>query len=329
MLRLFSKKNTANVMLLFIIGLVIKLPFFFNPPAIYLNEHEGLLGLWMKKYIIIDTLTTQYIFLCSAYFLTIIQAIQLNYIVNNQHLYLQYNYLPALAYILILNVLPNAQTLSVPLLINTGLITIFAFALRLYNHTNPRALIYNIGLLLSIIVLLYKPTYLFIILAFAILFIMRPFRLTEWIITCLGLLTPYYFWYAYLFLTEQWSMANDLPNIALYNPLSSIHIYTSIACIALLCLAIIGFIYWQKNSARMVIQIRKSWAVLLLALLLSLLIPFVHYPTQFSTFILCAPLLAIVIANGWLYPRKKILASIVCWFLLFYGVFMYYVNDIL
>ena len=79
----------------------------------------------------------------------------------------------------------------------------------------------------------------------------------------------------------------------------------------------------------MVIQIRKSWAVLLLALLLSLLIPFVHYATQLSTFILCAPLLAIVIANGLLYPRKKILASIFCWLLLFYGVFMYYVNDIL
>lgn len=329
MLRLFSKKNTANIMLLFVIGLVIKSPLFFNPPTIHLNEHEGLLGLWMKKYITTNTLAAQYIFLYSAYFLIIIQAIQLNYIVNNKHLYLQYNYLPSLAYMLILHILPNTQTLSVPLLINTVLITILALALRLYNHPNAKPIIFNISLLLSVMVLLYKPAYLYIILAFAALFIMRPFQLAEWVIVWLGLLIPYYFWYAYLFLTDQWSINSYLPNIAFYNPLYFMCLYTSISYITVLCLVIIGFIYWKKNSVRMVIQVRKSWVVLLLALLLSLVIPFVHYPTQFSTFILCLPLLSIVIANGWLYPRKKILVNIVCWLLLLYGIFMYYVNGML
>lgn len=313
-------------MLLFIIAFAIRIPLFFNPPNLYVNENDGLLSIWIKKYIDISTISVQYISLIIAYFLTVIQALRLNYIVNNQRLYLQYNYLPALGYIIILNLLPNAQTLSIPLILNIGVINILSSLLKLYNSVKPQALIYNIGLSLGIMMLLYTPIYPYVILLFLTLFIMRPFQITEWLIALLGLITSYYFWYTYLFLTDQWNFWKWLPHISLHNPLAMLNIYNSIAILSLIILLIIGFMYWQKNNTHMVIQVRKNWTIAILMFLISLVIPFIHKQTNFTTFILGVPTLVLIIANAAFYPHKKIIPSILCWILLFYGIFMYYVH---
>lgn len=327
MINIFSRKSTASILLLFIIALAIRIPLLFNPPNLYININDGLLSLWIKKYINFSSISVQYISLIIAYFLTVIQALRLNYIVNNQRLYLQYNYLPALGYIVILNLLPGAQTLSIPLLLNIGLINILSSLLQLYNHPNPKALIYNIGLLLGVMMLLYTPTYLYIILVFLIMFIMRPFQIAEWLILLLGLLTPYYFWYGYLFLTDQWNFWLYLPKIALHNPLLHINKYNSIAFVFLLILLVVGFMYWQKNNRHMVIQVRKSWTVFIWGLLLSLCIPFTYKYADGSSFILCVPMVAVIVSNAALYSSKKIIASILSWLLLFYGIFICYINS--
>lgn len=326
MVNLFSKKNIANIILLLVITFIIQIPLFFNPPILYENNNTGLLSIWVKKYIDLSSLTLRYISIIISYALIVIQALRLNYIVNNQRLYLQYNYLPVLAYITILYLLPNTQILSIPLVLNTIIISILSSLLNLYNHSKPKPLLYNIGLTLGVLILLYTPIYPYAILVFFTLFIMRSFQITEWLITLLGLLTPFYFWYTYLFLTNHWQFGLYLPHISLQNPFSNLSIYTSIALVALVLLLIIGLMYWQKNSSHMIIQVRKNWAILIISLLLTFTIPFIQKQSNFNAFIFCVPVWAAIMANAGLYPRKKLIPSIVCIILLLYGIFIQYIN---
>ncbi len=325
MINIFRTKNTMSVLLLLLIAFLIKIPSLIHPPIFSLQEENGILNIFLKKHI--DTsLSFSYIFLLVHYVLSVIQALQLNYVVNHQRLYTQYNYLPAFIYILILNVLPEANTLSVPFIINSVLMSILFYLLTLYDTPKPRQSIYNVGLLLGITILLYTPSYLYITVLFLTLFIIRPFRIKEWIIAILGILTPYYFLATYLFLSEQKNVWVYLPNISLHNPITSISFYNQIAIGFIIILLIIGLIYEQKNVHHMVIQIRKSWTILIFAMFISIIIPFVNKGTGTPSFAMCSLTFAAIITNAGLYFSKKTIASIICWLLLLYGMLKNYID---
>src|SRR6185436_14640377 len=82
----------------------------------------------------------------------------------------------------------------------------------LHNSNKPGASIFNIGLIMGITTLIYQPSLVFILLIWAALFIMRPFRIQEWLINLLGITTPYYFLAILLYLANQWDWKKLAPH---------------------------------------------------------------------------------------------------------------------
>ena len=134
------------------------------------------------------------------YVLLFTQALTFNNLINDQRLMQRPNYLPAMSYLLITSMFSEWNVLSAPLVINTLLIWVWARMSNLYSSHNPKSTLFNIGMVIGLSTFFYFPSLAFSLLIVFALIVTRPFSLAEWIIAIMGIITPYYFLFAYLFL---------------------------------------------------------------------------------------------------------------------------------
>src|SRR5215203_5021559 len=111
-----------------------------------------------------------------AFLLLYTQALMLNYMVNEYRLIAKQTYLPAMAYLLVTSLLPEWNYLSSPMLANTFIISMFIYLFRLYNSSNAKAQVYNIGLITGITSYIYLPSAAFLLCVLLGLMILKPFR---------------------------------------------------------------------------------------------------------------------------------------------------------
>ena len=87
----------------------------------------------------------------------------------------------------------------------------------LYSNQKPKAALFNIGIAIGVCTFFYFPSLAFAALIIFGLAITRPFKLAEWLIALLGIITPYYFLLAIVFLTDKWKGYN-FPGFAITTP---------------------------------------------------------------------------------------------------------------
>ena len=68
-----------------------------------------------------------------------LQAMMINYLVNEFKLIARQNYLPGMAFILITSLLPEWNYLSAPMLANTFIVGMFIYLFSLYNASDAGA----------------------------------------------------------------------------------------------------------------------------------------------------------------------------------------------
>ena len=186
----------------------------------------------------------------------------------------------------------------------------FTTAIKLYNNPNAKSLIFNIAFLASASVILYQPM---VFVAVALLFalaILRPFRITEWIIFIVGLIAPVYLLVAGMFLSDSMPLLNKfIPQIHFkYSIVTNPWYWSNIATIGVLTIA--GLLTWYPNSSRMVIQIRKNWVVMLILFVLLLSGILFFNAGKYLPEILCIVPMAAFVSNFFLYPERKILINL-------------------
>ena len=156
--------------------------------------------------------------------------------------------------------------------------------------------------------------FLIIILLLVIFFalgVLRSFRLNEWIVFLLGSITPFYILFSgfYLFNHTDW-ITLFIPAIKINLPLNSIVTETIIKFSFVAFLLFMGMSYWMPNNNRMVIQIRKTWTVMLILLLIVLFIPFLFEKAGIESAILTIVPLAAFISNLFLYSKRTWLPNL-------------------
>ena len=259
-----------------------------------------------------------------AFLLILIQASLLNRICNVLKMFPKASFLPAMAYILLSSLLPEWNQFSAPLLINTFLVWMFYRMSMLYNTSNPNISVFNIGLIIGLMTLVNEPAILFVLLIPFALFIMRPFRIREWLIGFLGVTTPYYFLGIALYLTDKFELNRVIPSIKLDFPAIPSSIAATIAIAMLVIPFMQGGYYVQDNLNKMLIQVRKTWSLLLIFLIVSLLIILVnggnHYVNWFCSLI---PL-AVFHAAAYFYPTRTLFASIMHWVIFLFALTVNY-----
>lgn len=312
MVGIFKANNPFNTFLLFIYGLLLKLAWFINPQLPVIKETDGFL--FKDILYTLQHTGSQFplLYPIITYFLLFMQAIAFNKLINDQRMMQRPNYLPAMSYLLITSMFSEWNILSAPLLINTLLIWVWAKMSSLYSNNSPKSTLFNIGMAVGVSTFFYFPSLSFVLLIIFGLIVSRPFILAEWVIAIVGIITPYYFLFSYLFLTDS-IQDYRLPKFVIGYPKFNQN-YWELTGICLMVLAfLIGIFFVQSNFRKQLVQVRKRWSLLLLYLVVAVFVPFINATHTFEYWILAAIPLAAYVGCSFLYPAKRWVSVLIHW----------------
>ena len=143
------------MLFLALLAIAVHMHGFTTPMALSANQQDGFFSVLLHQYF--GKLLHSVGFIL--YLLIIIaQAIRLNFFLAEQKMFPNSDYTVGMSYILLTAVLPDWMAITPALLANFLLIWIYIKLTRLYNHTAPKTLLFNIGLLVTLTVLCYHPT---------------------------------------------------------------------------------------------------------------------------------------------------------------------------
>jgi hypothetical protein len=271
--------------------LVLKLPVFLYPQKPLQDDGDNYIYKAILNFLG-PLNNTPAIFSLIAFVLLFIQATLLNRISNSIKLFPRPNYLVAMSYILLTSLMQEWSYFSAPLIVNTLLIWIWYRLIGLYNSNTPKTAIYNVGVLIGILPLIYSPAIAFVILLALALVITRPLHITEWIVGLLGLITPYYFLIGILFLLDQLQFSKVIPTVSFYIPQLPASLWITGGIILLVLPFLFGSYYVQDNLNKMLIHVRKSWSLMLVFLITAMLIIPINYGAYNHWMLLTVPLAA-------------------------------------
>ena len=240
-----------------------------------------------------------------AFVLLYVQALMVNHAVNEYRMTGRPTFLPGMAFLLITSLVPDWSYLSAPLIASTFIVWAFCKLFELYNAPAANTRIYNIGLFLGIASFFYFPSLLFGVSLLIGAAILRPFRINEVFLLLMGILTPFYFYAAYLFLTDNLSLNALFASVRIATPAGRPS-YWMLASIVLLGIPfLMGGFYIQTQLRKMLIQARKNWSILLIYVLLAVLIPFLNNDGTYTAWVVASAPVAAFHACAYLYPGSK------------------------
>ncbi len=304
MIATFKKNNPSGKILLFLYAIVLKFPLFFGANKIQSLSTDGILYKFCGN--IINTIGASFspIYGLITFSLLLSQAIYINNICIIQKLHKQNNYLTGMAYLLITSIFPEWFSLSAPLIVNTLMLIAFGKICTLYYNSSPKTNLFYIGLIIGIAAFISFPSILFLLLAFAGIFVARPFNIKEWIIVFVGITVPLYIFACYLFISDKFYLYK-LPKFT-FSKVNFVHGNMFAISLILLFVSIaIGMFFVNHNFNRQVVQTRKSWQLLFFYFIIAALIPIANANTNFTFWILAAIPAAPIVGAAFFYPTKK------------------------
>ena len=311
MVFLFRDKSVINIFFLAILCIGIHIHFFVDSPVVVTHAGDGFFSWFLDNYI--KPLPQPALFMLY-HAVIIIQAIRLNMVLNDLRMFQLNSYIAAMSYVLLSGILTQWCSITPALLANFLLIWLFTRLCRLFNNPSPKTLLFNTGLIVGLSVICYHPTAVLIIVVLFALIEIRPFDMAEWVVLIMGILLPYYFLFSYFFL------ADDLRHFMAYVPVPQWTLPASewtpllIVCLGvILVVLLLGLYYWQLTNKRMVIQIRKNWALMLMLLIILLAIPFIFSHAGIESGLMALVPIAAFAANAFSYPRRQLLPNIIFW----------------
>lgn len=319
----FKANNPYNTFLLFIYGLLLKLPMFLHPQVPQPQQIDGFLYKRLLAQLQPVGGSFPEIYSIITFILLYTQAISFNKLVNEQRLLQRPNYLTGMSYLLVTSLFSEWNMLSSPLIINSLLIWVWAKMSGLYNNNSPKTALFNIGIAIGICTFFYFPSLAFAALIIFGLAVTRAFRIAEWVIALLGIITPYYFLLAYVFLTDQWQ-GYHFPGFAITTPKFDQTNWAYAAVAIVLFTSAAGFFFVQQNMRRQLIQARKSWSLVFLYLLVAVFVPFVNATHDFDYWILCAIPLSTLLGAAFLYPARNVFPLVLHWLMVLFVIALNY-----
>jgi hypothetical protein len=311
----FKANNPRNNFLLLLYGLALNWPLFFKSAPATINSNDTFL--YQYFIVIFNKYTSDTIISGVAFLILFLQAVILNKIATDQKLFQRNNYLVGMSYLLITSIFHIG--FSSALLSISILIWILSILFNMSNQGNPKKNIFNIGLLSGLAILIFFPTFLFVFVVLFGLLIFRPFRIQEWFIVILGIITPFYFVFAFGYLLDKFEILN-FP--ALYFSIPKFHLSTfeiSSLCLTIL-LSIIGFGFAQSNMRKLLVQSRNCWTIITAFLFFAIFIPFFNKTPQFLFTLFCFVPASIFVASNFYYPEKKWFINLSHWVLVVLSV---------
>ncbi|MBK6938077.1 MAG: hypothetical protein IPH18_15260 [Chitinophagaceae bacterium] len=307
---LFKQKTPVNFFVLLLFGLLIKLPVFLNPHLPVIRPGDGVLYKEMLRFL---QPSNPIVYPLLTWLLLYVQAVMLNRIVNMNRMMTVSTWFPGMSYMLITSLWPEWNYFSAPLLVNTFYLLIIQQLFKIYNISDAKGKVYNVGLVAGIAAFFYFSSAAFTVWILLTMVIMRPFRLNEWMLCLLGVFTPFYFFAAGLFISDQWDISRQLPHIVFGLPQLKQSVWLAASVLLLLLPFLFGGYFIQDGLRKMLIQVRKGWSLLLLFILFALFIPFLNDGGTLESWIFAAIPFAAFHASMYLYSSLRIVPLLFFW----------------
>jgi hypothetical protein len=306
----FRDRSAASVFWVIILSIALHAHFFVYPPKVITSPDDGLLYYILQPLTVLPGIAVVVLY----QIVLIIAALRLNYVLNDLRMFNRAVFTTAMAYILLSSLFATWNNLLPALIIHILLIWLFSKVARLYNNPHPKTLVYNIGLIAGCIQLLMPSLFTLPIFCLIGLALLRPPRPDEWIILIMGIFTPFYFLGVILFLND------NLAKIFEFFPFTRFHFLditdknTLIINLSLLAVFVLaGFIIWQQNTARMLIQSRRNWGVLIMLLLTMVPVIFVYKGNWIHIALIFILPISALASNLFFYPRRAFVPQFFFW----------------
>jgi hypothetical protein len=310
---IFKTKNPANIFLLLLFGVLLKLPLFRNAGFEQPQPGDGLLYKGLIDFLKPATASIPKLFSFLAFALLFVQALMLNRVMNSQRMTGRPTYLPAMAYLMVTSLLPVWNKFSAPLLVNTIFIFILSVLFGTYNNDKAKGSIFNTGLAAGIASFIFFPSLVFFAWMLLALMIIRPFKLNELALCIAGLATPFYFYAAYMFITGSKNWDALFPGFSLSLPFAEQSAWIAGSTFLIVVPFLAGAYFVQNNLRKMLIQVRKGWSLLLLYILISFFIPFTGRSLSYENWIITLVPFAAFHACAYLYSTYPIIPLALFW----------------
>ncbi len=318
MVFIFREKSTVSVFWLVTLSVVAHGHFLVHPPAVVVSGKEAFFFGFLKPFAALPGFALILLY----HAIIIVQALRFNTVLNHLRMFPKQYFVTALCYILLSSLYPAWGNITPALLVNFLIIWLFSLLSTLYNTNNAKPLIYNIGIIASVISLLYFPAVFLLIVAFFAVGSLRAFRTNEWMVLLLGIITPPYFIVCILFLTGHLNVISQyLPYIQPHGFGLKENIPILIAAVAALVMVTAGFFAWNANSGKAIVQIRRSWGIMLMMFLLSIPLLFLIKDGHFGYLVLGLIPAAAIASNTFVYSKSELYQSVLFWALI--GVIIY------
>jgi hypothetical protein len=323
---IFRANNPLNTFLLFVYGILLKFVWLFHPQGPVVQKSDGFFFKDILTAIkpFFDAHPTGYFII--TYLLLFTQAISFNQVIINRRLMQKPNYLPAMSYLLITSFFNEWNVLSAPLIINTILIWVWSKMSSLNNNQHPKSTLFNAGIAIGVAAFFYLPAFAFAIFIILSIIITRPLKIAEWIIAFIGILTPWYFLACWLFFTDKLysfrlsGFGFSVPSYESYASLS-----VELIGISLIFLMIIaGAFYVRTFMIKQILQVRKSWALMLLYLVVAIGIPFISMNHNMEYWLLALIPAAAFMGCAFYYPRVKWIPMVLQWISVGFVLYLQY-----
>jgi len=304
------------------VAIFLKLAILIHPEMVFVTSQSQIV--WVKFSAFLEVILGRSPFLITFFALINVfgQAIFVNRIANRHHLYPKATYLPALTYILVTSLFKDWNYLSAALVSNWLLLAMLSAMLQLYSAADVRKQIFNIGCFISITAMLVFPNILFIALLLLSLAILRPFKVAEWLVGLLGLITPFYFLAGILYLTNDLALLKRMVSIGFSLPQHLDRPELALTAFSFLALMlVVGFFYLNNFMSRMLFQNKKWWWVVIASLLISFVAGIFTVSKGYNQWMAVLIPASFIIGNVWFEERKKWITTI--FFYLFVAVIIF------
>jgi hypothetical protein len=320
---IFRTNNPLNTFLLLVYGILIKFVWLLHPQIPVIHKSYGFLFNniieAIKPYF--DTFPKSYFLI--AYLLIFLQAVTFNQVIISRRMMQKPNYLPAMSYLLITSFFPEWNVLSAPLIISSIFIWVWSKMSNLNNNHHPKATLFNVGIAIGFASFFYLPSFVFALFVILSLIITRPPKVAEWLVTFIGIITTWYFLFAWLFLTNKLYTFHFFGFGISQPPYYIFHNeWTGIIIIGLMIL--IGIFFVQSFMTKQVLQVRKNWIQLLLYLLICIGIPFLIISYSIGYWMLALVPASAFIGCAFYYPRIRWIPMVLQWIMVGFVLYMQY-----
>jgi hypothetical protein len=203
------------------------------------------------------------------------EALYLNKVISDHKLMEKPGYLPALSFLLLNGLIPDALMPST-ILVNAILIITFKLMVVSYKQNRSFNILIFIGFLSGFIASLNTSYLLLYLWATIAILIMRPLSLREWLVLTAGFILPFYFLFAGLYLADKLSFYSIFPSLSIKFILPDLTIFSWISISCLVLLPVIGLFKAGDKLGKMVLQVRKSYLISMVLWLNCVLILLLH-----------------------------------------------------